>query len=104
MGDRSRSQNGTIRILSRAARSGRCLPCRISNGDRPMFPFRLYAATGDTLARLDSLDGASVQTTIVLGNEHQSREGHIVNGVMWRALPTDASYLQRQSAARPSCL
>jgi hypothetical protein len=23
-----------------------------------------------------------VQATIVLGNEHQSREGHIVNGVM----------------------
>ncbi len=32
-----------------------------------MFPFRLYAATGDTVARLDSRDGASVQTTIVLG-------------------------------------
>ena len=47
-----------------------------------MFPFRLYAATGNTLARLDSPDGTSVQTTIVLGNEHQSREGHIVNGVM----------------------
>jgi hypothetical protein len=47
-----------------------------------MFPFRLFAATGDTLARLNSADGASVQTTIVLGGEHQSREGHIVNGVM----------------------
>jgi hypothetical protein len=32
-----------------------------------MNPFRLFAATGDTLARLDSVDGASVQTTIVLG-------------------------------------
>ena len=47
-----------------------------------MFPFRLLAATGDVIARLDSLDGASIQTTIVLGDEHQSREGHIVNGVM----------------------
>jgi hypothetical protein len=47
-----------------------------------MFPFRLYAATGDFVARLDSVDGASVQTTIMLGSEHQSREGHIVNGVM----------------------
>lgn len=47
-----------------------------------MFPFCLFAATGDALARLDSSDGALVQTTIVLGNEHQSREGHIVNGVM----------------------
>ena len=47
-----------------------------------MFPFRLYAATGDVVARLESPDGASVQTTIVLGDEHQSREGQIVNGVM----------------------
>ena len=47
-----------------------------------MFPFHLFAATGDSVARLDSVDGASVQTTIVLGDEHQSREGHIVNGVM----------------------
>ncbi len=47
-----------------------------------MFPFCLFAATGDALARLDSRDGALVQTTIVLGNEHQSREGHIVTGVM----------------------
>jgi hypothetical protein len=47
-----------------------------------MFPFRVYAATGDVVARLDCVDGASVQTTIVLGNEHQSREGHMVNGVM----------------------
>jgi hypothetical protein len=56
-----------------------------------MFPFRLFAATGEAVAQLDSLDGASVQTTIVLGNEHQSREGHIVNGVMCCALSTDAS-------------
>ena len=35
-----------------------------------MFPFRLYVATGDAVARLDSVDGASVDTTIVLGNEH----------------------------------
>ena len=47
-----------------------------------MGPFRLYAATGDVVARLDSVDGALVQTTIVLGNKHQSREGHIVIGVM----------------------
>ena len=47
-----------------------------------MIPFRLFAATGDVVARLDSVDGASVQSTVVLGNEHQSREGHIVNGVM----------------------
>jgi photosystem II stability/assembly factor-like uncharacterized protein len=47
-----------------------------------MFPFRLFATTGEGIARLDSLSGASVQTTIVLGNEHTSREGHIVNGVM----------------------
>jgi len=47
-----------------------------------MFSFRLFAATGDTLGRLDSVDGTSVQTTIVLGGEHESREGHIVNGVM----------------------
>jgi hypothetical protein len=42
----------------------------------------LFAATGEAVARLDSVDGTSVQTTIVLGHEHQSREGHIVNGVM----------------------
>ena len=47
-----------------------------------MFPFRFFAATGDFVARLDSVDGASIQSTVVLGNEHQSREGHIVNGVM----------------------
>ena len=47
-----------------------------------MVPFGLYAATGEAVARLDSIDGTSVQTTIMLGNEHQSREGHIVNGVM----------------------
>jgi hypothetical protein len=56
-----------------------------------MFPFHLYVATGNSVARLDSPDGASVQTTIVLGNEHQSREGNIVNGVMCLAVPTDAS-------------
>ena len=47
-----------------------------------MFPFRRYAATGDVVARLDSPAGASVQTTIVLGNVRQSREGHSVNGVL----------------------
>ncbi len=52
-----------------------------------MFPFRLFATTGKVVARLDSLSGASVQTTIVLGGEYQSREGHIVNGVMCVAVP-----------------
>jgi hypothetical protein len=47
-----------------------------------MFPFRVFVTTGDVVARLDSVDGASVQTTVVLGNEHQSCEGHIVNGVI----------------------
>jgi hypothetical protein len=47
-----------------------------------MFPFRLYAASSSVVARLDSVDSASVQTTIVLGNEHQSRNGHLVSGVM----------------------
>jgi len=32
-----------------------------------MVPFRFFAATGKAIARLDSVDGASVQTTIVLG-------------------------------------
>ena len=50
-----------------------------------MLPFRLFAATGDAVARLDSVDGASVQTTVVLGNEHQSRDGAIVNGVTFHA-------------------
>ena len=56
-----------------------------------MFPFRLFAATGDVVARLDGLDSQPFQTTIVLGNEHQSREGHIVNGAMSVAVPTEAS-------------
>ena len=56
-----------------------------------MFSFRLFAATCNTLARLDSVDGTSVQMTIVLGNEHQSREGHIVNGVMCVAVSTEAT-------------
>jgi hypothetical protein len=56
-----------------------------------MVPFRLYAATDNVVARLDSPDAASVQTAIVLGNEHQSRKGHIVNGVMCVSVPTDAS-------------
>ena len=64
-----------------------------------MFPFRLLAATGDVIARLDSLDGASIQTTIVLGDEHQSREGHIVNGVMCRASPAEAAECLRQLTA-----
>jgi len=69
-------------MLDRAARLGRCLPRRIISGDVLVNAFRLYAATGTTVARLDGVDGTSVQSTIVLGNEHQSREGHIVNGVM----------------------
>jgi hypothetical protein len=56
-----------------------------------MFPFRLFAATGDVVARLDSVDGASIQTSVVLGSEHESREGNIVNGVMCVSVPTDAS-------------
>ena len=56
-----------------------------------MLPFRLFAATGDVVARLDSVDGASVQSTIMLGNEHKSCEGHIVNGVICVAVSTDAS-------------
>src|SRR5215204_4341315 len=54
-----------------------------------MLPFRLFAATGDVVARLDSVDCTSVQTTIVLGNEHQSRDGAIVNGVMCLAVDPD---------------
>ncbi len=50
-----------------------------------MFPFRLFTTTGKVVARLDSLSSESVQTTIVLGREHQSREGHIVNGVTYAA-------------------
>jgi hypothetical protein len=58
-----------------------------------MFPFHLMVATGNVVARLDSVDGASVQTTIVLGNEHQSHEGHIVNGVMCVAVdPLDSGH------------
>ena len=56
-----------------------------------MLPIRLFAATGNVVARLDSVDGTSVQTTVVLGNEHESREGHIVNGVMCVASPMEAS-------------
>ena len=56
-----------------------------------MLPFRLFAATGDVVARLDSVDGASVRTTIVLGNEHQSRERHTVNGVMCVAVDVPES-------------
>lgn len=47
-----------------------------------MFPFRLFATTGNVVALLGSPDGASVQTEIVLGNEHTSREGHMVDGAM----------------------
>jgi hypothetical protein len=78
-------QNSTLAV------SGHCLRHRIINGDLPMKPFRLFAATGTALARLNSVDGASVQTTIVLGNEHQSREGHIVNGVMCVAVDVPES-------------
>ena len=47
-----------------------------------MVPFRLFAATGDVVTRLESTDSIALQTSIMLGNEHQSRDGHIVNGVM----------------------
>src|SRR5215210_6605379 len=75
--------------VSRAPRSG-LLRSRLRHAilfhvmyrDVSVFPFRLFVATGDSVARLGSPDGISVQATIVLGNEHQSREGHIVNGVM----------------------
>ena len=33
-----------------------------------MFPFRLFAAVGEVVARLNSPDGATVQTAIVLGH------------------------------------
>jgi len=42
-----------------------------------------------SLACLDSVDGTSPQTTIVLGGELQSREGHIVNGVMYDVVRHD---------------
>jgi hypothetical protein len=69
-------------MLSRAARSDRCLPRLDIDRVMLMVPFGLFAATGDTLARLDSPNSTSVQTTIVLGGEHQARTGHLVNGVM----------------------
>jgi len=56
-----------------------------------MDPFRLFAATDDTIARLDSIDRASVQTSIILGGQHQSRQGHLVNGVMCCTLPMETS-------------
>jgi hypothetical protein len=40
-------------------------------------PFRLSAATGDVVARLDSVDGASVETTIVLRQSVRSTEDHL---------------------------
>jgi hypothetical protein len=46
-----------------------------------MFPFRLYAATGDAVAQLDSLNGEAVDVSLNL-------EGR---GVMCVALPTEAS-------------
>src|SRR5687767_6137990 len=48
-----------------------------------MLPFRLFAATGDVMVRLESVDGASVQTTIVLGSTPVSRSGQeIIGGVV----------------------
>jgi len=47
-----------------------------------MNPFRLFAAAGTAVARLNSPDGAWVQTSVVLGGEHQSRQERIVNGIM----------------------
>jgi hypothetical protein len=46
-----------------------------------MFPFRLYAATGDAVAQLDSLNGETVDVSVNL-------EGR---GVMYVTVPTDAS-------------
>jgi hypothetical protein len=46
-----------------------------------MLPIRLFAATCAVVARLESPNGTSVQTTIVLGGAHQSCDGTIVNGV-----------------------
>ena len=46
-----------------------------------MFPFRLYGATGDAVAQLDSRNGETVDVSLNL-------EGR---GVMCVAVPTDAS-------------
>ncbi len=46
-----------------------------------MFPFRLYAATGDAVAQLDSLNGETVDVSLNL-------EGR---GVMCVAVPTEVS-------------
>jgi hypothetical protein len=46
-----------------------------------MFPFRLYAATGDAVAQLDSLNGETVDVSLNL-------EGR---GAMCVALPMEAS-------------
>jgi hypothetical protein len=69
-----------------------------------MNPFRLYAATGDAVAQLNIVDGTSVQTTIVLGHEHQSREGRIVNGVMCNALPHSPLKCERAHRHLPTQL
>ena len=68
-----------------------------------MYPFRLFAATGSAVARLDSVDAASVQSTIVLGGEHQPHKGHIVNGVMCiAALPDQVATCQPSSGDQRS--
>ena len=46
-----------------------------------MFPFRLFATTGDAVAQIDSLDGTRVDVTLNL-------EGR---GAMCCALPTEVS-------------
>ena len=46
-----------------------------------MFPFRLFAATGDAIAQLDGLDGETVDVSLNL-------EGR---GVLCLAVPTEAS-------------
>ena len=48
-----------------------------------MFPFRFYAATSKDAARFDWDDSASLRTTILRANEYRSREGHVVNGLMY---------------------
>ena len=46
-----------------------------------MFPFRLYAATGDAVAQLDSLNGETIDVSLNL-------EGR---GAVYVTVPTDAS-------------
>ncbi len=68
-----------------------------------MQPIRLFAMTGDAVAHLDSLDNQLLQTTTVPRNEHQSREGHSVNGVMCVAVDAlSGRYLPALVFRRPT--